>query len=256
MNPSNDPTTNPQIRSQSTLLALLAILLIQWNSNPTSAQESQWNHQSSIYLITTPDGANLPEASSEENFPVLVRLHKDFFDFNTADPNGNDIRFVSDGLNLPYQIEQWDASIGNASIWVQVPKIHGNQQQEIKIHWGNTNAKSESNGAAVFNSSNHYLSVLHLDASHTDQVGLLSIKDNKTTESEGRIGPARHLENGQGISAGEQIEGLPIGSSSHSTEAWIRPNKPNGRVLGWGNEHAQGKVIMHFKSPPHVEMEC
>jgi len=256
MNPPNEPTTNPQIRSQSTLLALLAILLIQWNSNPTSAQESQWNHQSSIYLITTPDGANLPEASSEENFPVLVRLHSDFFDFSTAHPQGHDIRFVSDGLNLPYQIEQWDASIGNASIWVQVPKIQGNQQQEIKIHWGNTNAKSESNGAAVFNSSNHYLSVLHLDASLTDQVGLLSIKDNKTTESEGRIGPARHLENGQGISAGEQIEGLPIGSSSHSTEAWIRPKKPNGRVLGWGNEHAQGKVIMHFKSPPHVEMEC
>lgn len=260
MNPPNEPTTNPQIRSQSTLLstllALLAILLIQWNSNPTSAQESQWNHQSSIYLITTPDGANLPEASSEENFPVLVRLHSDFFDFSTAHPQGHDIRFVSDGLNLPYQIEQWDASIGNASIWVQVPKIQGNQQQEIKIHWGNTNAKSESNGAAVFNSSNHYLSVLHLDASLTDQVGLLSIKDNMTTESEGRIGPARHLENGQGISAGEQIEGLPIGSSSHSTEAWIRPKKPNGRVLGWGNEHAQGKVIMHFKSPPHVEMEC
>ena len=124
MNPPNEPTTNPQIRSQSTLLstllALLAILLIQWNSNPTSAQESQWNHQSSIYLITTPDGANLPEASSEENFPVLVRLHSDFFDFSTAHPQGHDIRFVSDGLNLPYQIEQWDASIGNASIWESV----------------------------------------------------------------------------------------------------------------------------------------
>jgi hypothetical protein len=256
MNPPNEPTCIRQIRSQSTLLALLAILVVQWNSNPSPAQESPWTHQSSIFLITTPDGANLPEASSEENFPALVLLHSDFFDFSRAHPQGHDVRFVSNGLNLSYQIEHWDASKGNASIWVRVPKIQGNQQQEIKIRWGNPNAKSESNGSAVFNSSNHYLSVLHLDASLTDQVGLVSIKDNKTTESEGRIGPGRHLENGQGISAGEQIEGLPIGSASHSTEAWIRPEKPNGRVLGWGNEQAQGKVIMHFKSPPHVEMEC
>ena len=256
MNPPNDPTTNRHNRLRSTLFALLAILVIQWNSNRTSAQESQWTHQRSIYLITTPDGANLPDATSEENFPVLIRLHSDFFDFSTAHPQGHDIRFESDGANLPYQIEQWDASKGNASIWIRVPKIQGNRQHEIKIRWGNPNAKSESNGAAVFNSSNHYLSVLHLDDRLTDEVGLVNAKDNKTTESEGRIGPGRHLSSGQGISCGEQIEGLPTGAASHSTEAWIRPEKTNGRILGWGNEHAQGKVIMHFKSPPHVEMEC
>ncbi|MFM8399776.1 MAG: DUF2341 domain-containing protein, partial [Pirellula sp.] len=130
-------------------MALLAILVVHWNSNPSPAQESPWTHQSSFFLITTPDGANLPEASSEENFPALVLLHSDFFDFSTAHPQGHDVRFVSNGLNLPYQIEHWDASKGNASIWVRVPKIQGNQQQEIKILWGNPNAKSESNGRAV-----------------------------------------------------------------------------------------------------------
>jgi len=239
-----------------TLLALAVALLVEWNTHAIFAQESKWTHQGSIYLITTPQGANLPEDASEENFPLLIRLHKDFFDFSTAHPNGHDIRFESNGSNLPYQIDHWDAPKGEASIWVRVPKIQGNQQQQINMRWGNPQAQNESNGSNVFNASNHYLSVLHLDENLADEVGLVSTKDNKTTESQGRIGLARYLARGQGISAGEQIEGLPTGSASHSTEAWIRPEKSNGRVLGWGNEHAQGKVIMHFKSPPHVEMEC
>jgi hypothetical protein len=37
---------------------------------------------------------------------------------------------------------------------------------------------------------------------------------------------------------------------------WFRAEKSNGRALAWGNEHGQGKVVMHFQSPPHVKMEC
>src|SRR6185436_8057859 len=42
----------------------------------------------------------------------------------------------------------------------------------------------------------------------------------------------------------------------HSSEAWIRPEKPNATVLAWGNEQAQGKVVMQFASPPHIRMDC
>lgn len=27
-------------------------------------------------------------------------------------------------------------------------------------------------------------------------------------------------------------------------------------MIAWGNEHAQGKVVMHCVSPPHVTMDC
>lgn len=37
---------------------------------------------------------------------------------------------------------------------------------------------------------------------------------------------------------------------------WLRAEQSNGRALAWGNEHGQGKVVMHFQSPPHVKMEC
>ena len=215
-----------------------------------------WSHTGSIFLVTTPEGANLPESASEENVPVLVHLHRDFFDFASAQPSGQDIRFSANGSNLAYQIDHWDAVAGSASIWVRVPRIRGNSQQELTLHWGNPEAKSQSDGAEVFAASNHYLSVLHLDDALVDELGKIEPMNRGTTLSPGRIGSARRLASGQGILGGEKIESYPVGSQSHSTEAWIRPERSNGRVLGWGNEHGQGKVIMHFKSPPHVEMEC
>jgi hypothetical protein len=235
------------------ILAWAAVILIYQTA---SAQYADWKKSGVIFLNTTPDGANLPAEASVENFPVLVRLHQDFFDFKQAQPHGEDVRFSSQGNALPYQIEQWDAANGTASIWVRIPKIQGNVRQEIKIHWGKPDAKSESNGQAVFNEANGYLSVLHMDERVTDEVGSVETKDIGTTAAAGMIGPARHLAGKQGVFCGEKITNFPVGASSHSTEAWLRAEKSNGRALAWGNEHGQGKVVMHFMSPPHVKMEC
>lgn len=220
------------------------------------AQYPGWNNSGSVFLNTTPDGANLPASASVEEFPVLVRLHRDFFDFTTAKISGEDVRFSADGKPLVYQVEQWDASKGEASLWVRVPKISGNARQELKVHWGKADAASESNGKAVFNESNGYLAVLHMDDGVADEVGSIQTKDVGTAKTAGIIGAARHLAGKQGILCGEKIENFPVGSSPHSTEAWLRAEQSNGRALAWGNEHGQGKVVMHFMSPPHVKMEC
>ena len=101
-----------------------------------------------LTILTTPDGANLPAAAVVKAFPLLVRLDKDFFDFAQAKPDGADIRLsASDGAALPYQIEQWDAAKGTASIWVRIPVIKGNARQTITLHWGKTDAKSDSTAA-------------------------------------------------------------------------------------------------------------
>jgi hypothetical protein len=221
-----------------------------------AADYPEWPKSGSLFLITTPDGANLPASTSEVDFPVLIRLHKDFFDFPSAKTHGEDVRFSLDGKALAYQIEEWDADRGTACIWVRVPKIQGNAKQELKIHWGKADAASESNGSAVFNASNQYLSVLHMDESLEDVAGSVQTKNIDTTSIAGRIGPARHLAGRQGVFCGEEITNFPVGASSHSTEAWFRAEQSNGRVLAWGNEHGQGKVVMHFMSPPHVKMEC
>ncbi|MCU0979121.1 MAG: DUF2341 domain-containing protein, partial [Pirellulaceae bacterium] len=233
-------------------LALLSLLLAE-----ASAQYPGWQHSGSIHLLTTPEGANLPASASEDGFPLLVRLNGDWFDFRQAKPNGEDLRFsTATGTPLAYQIEQWDAAQGAASIWVRIPNIKGNSQQEIRLHWGKADAASESNGAAVFNESNGYLSVWHMNDTVKDEVGSLESKDVGTTTTAGVVGQARHLAGEQGIFGGDDIASYPMGAGSHSSETWFRPEKPNGRVVAWGNEHAQGKVVMHYISPPRVNMEC
>ena len=242
-----------------TLAAILFPLLstAQDKRGAAVAPYPAWQHSGVLTILTTPEGADLPVGTVTEGFPLLVRLHKDWFDFKQAKADGADVRFsTSAGAPLAYQIEQWDAAGGTASIWVRVPRIEGNARQTIRMHWGKADAASESNGKAVFNESNGYLAVLHMGDGVADEVGSVQTKDVGTTGTAGIIGPARHLGGKQGIFCGEKNESFPVGSSPHSTEAWLRAAQSNGRALAWGNEHGQGKVVMHFMSPPHVKMEC
>ncbi len=236
------------------LLAIAYSLLL---VGPSTAQYPEWRHTGSLFILTTPDGANLPAAAAVENFPLLVRLHKDFFDFSQAQPHGEDVRFTSgDGRPLAYQIDEWDAKGGTASIWVRIPKIAGNARQEVKLHWGKAGAKSESDGKAVFGKANGVLSVWHLGGTVKDEVGTVESNDTGTKAAPGIVGQARRFPGQKGISSGDKIAGYPVGATSHTTEAWFRPEKPNGTPIAWGNEHGQGKVVMQYRSPPHVNMDC
>lgn len=223
-------------------------------ANPYSA----WPHSGALWILTTPDGADLPAASVEPEFPLLVRLHRDTFDFNQAQSDGADVRFSSSsGTALAFQVEEWDAARGTASIWVRVPFIHGDTRQEIRMHWGKPDARKESNGAAVFSDSNGYLSVWHMTAPLKDEVGTLTSKDVATSATNGMIGPARHLAGKQGVFGGDSILSYPTGAVAHSTEAWFRAEKPNVTIVAWGNEPGgRGtKVRMQLRSPPHVHVD-
>ena len=220
---------------------------------------ADWKHSGTLAILTTPDGANLPESARLEGFPVLVRLSKATFDFRQAQPRGEDVRFSAEGKPLAYQIEQWDAEQQVAAIWVRVPEIRGNARQLITMHWGRADAASQSNGAAVFNESNGFVVAMHLsDPANPvkDEVGTVSPVDAGTTSSSGVIGLARRFDAGKGIACGDQLDGLPVGSEPNTTQAWIRAEQVNTTIVGWGNEQGQGKVVMQLRSPPHLRMDC
>ena len=179
-----------------------------------SAEYQGWQHSGSLHILTTKEGANMPANTTEANFPLLVRLSKDWFDFGQAKPNGDDLRFASaDGTPLAYQIDDWDVGTGKASVWVRIPLIKGDARQAIKMYWGKTDAAGESKGQAVFNESNGYLSVWHMNDAVKDEVGTVESKDTGTTASSGIIGKSRHFETGKGISGGETITAYPTAVS-------------------------------------------
>lgn len=254
-------------RNEAAVLATLALILATLMFLPSVRQAAaedrpaayrDWKHSGSMFVLTTPDGADLPATAVCEGFPLLVRLHRDYFDFAAAQPHGEDLRFATpQGEVLPHEIETWDAAQGEASVWVRIPKIVGAARQELKLHWGNPAAHSTSDGASVFNASNGYLAVWHLGQEVKDVVGSFPSKDLGTMPANGIVGGARRFPGGKGIFCGDKLTNLPAGAASHSTEAWFRPERPNTTLVGWGNEGGGrgSKVRMQLRSPPHMRID-
>ena len=225
------------------------------------AQYGEWAHSGSLWILTTPEGADLPAACSEFNFPLLLRLNRNTFDFSQAKAQGEDIRFSdSRGSILAYQIEEWDAAKGTASIWVKIPVIKGNARQEIKLYWGKPDAASESNGQAVFNADNGYASVLHLDETLKDEVGTVKPVDAGTTVVAGVIGKGRRFVPGKGINGGDHITAYPYSDMPFTSEAWFRPAAAGAAAFGWGRYATRyngktgdgNEVVINFGSPPSI----
>ncbi|MCX6877119.1 MAG: DUF2341 domain-containing protein [Verrucomicrobia bacterium] len=217
-----------------------------------------WLYNASLFILTTPEGANLPATASEMNFPLLVRLNSGNFTFSQAASDGRDIRFTTlAGAALPYQIEQWDAVSGTAAVWVKIPTITGNARQELKMYWGKSGTTSESSGTAVFNAANGYVSVFHLNETLTDAVGTLTPTpaNGGPSLATGLIGKGRTFTVGQGVNCGDNLTTLPSGNTAHSTQVWFRSNSSNFDIVDWGVENPGNKVQIRLLTPPRIYID-
>ena len=247
-----------QVFMTTKLLLGFALLL---SSQIAVADYAGWQHIGSLWILTTPEGADLPPTCSESDFPLLIRLNGSTFNFSEAEPGGEDLRF-SDSKNAPlaYQIEHWDAAHATASIWVRIPLIKGNDRQRIQMHWGKPIAISESSGTAVFNADNGFCSVIHMGKSLQDEVGSTAPVDAGSTLAPGIIGEGRHCIAGTGIACGDAIQSFPSADNAFSSAVWFRAEACGGTVLGWGRyaTRLNGKtgdgneVLVNIGSPPSL----
>ena len=226
-----------------------------------SAQYGDWKHSGSMYVVTTSEGADLSASSLEKNFPLLVRLNQDYFDFSQAKSRGEDIRFSGNGKPLAYQIERWDAAGGNADVWVRIPRIKGNDQQEIKMHWGNDKVPSESNSEGVFLTTEGFAGVWHLgnnleDASSNNLDGF-NIPDKPTSNTTGIIGDAQEFGVNKllvirppGAKPDRRVTCMPSGNADRTMSAWVNSTSFEGRnwasasIGGWGEPERGQKPNM------------
>ena len=226
-----------------------------------SAKYDEWKHSGLTYIVTDSAGADLPASAVEKNFPLLVRLNKEYFDFSHAKPRGEDIRFSSKGKPLDYQIERWDAEGGEADIWVRIPTIKGKDQQAIKMHWGNEKVSSESNGEQVFRTAEGFAAVWHLgdnleDATSNNLDGV-NRPDKPTVNTNGIIGDAQEFGVNQilvirppGAKPGRRVTCMPSGNADRTMSAWVNPTSFEGRnwaqasIGGWGEPERGQKPNM------------
>jgi hypothetical protein len=133
----------------------------------------------------------------------------------------------------------------------------GMTAMRIKLHWGNAAAKPGSQGQKCFQRNpmaSHRSGIL--GETLVDSTGAMDGKDTGTNTTPGTIGQGRLFSPNHGLTMGEKIEGLPAGSAPHTTEAWARIDRPNSTIVAWGNEKAQGKVVMQYRSPSRINMDC
>ena len=248
---------------ETLVIILTATALIATSIGPSQAiaDMKDWKHSGSMYIVTTSEGANLPASAFEKDFPLLVRLNRDYFDFSQAKSRGEDIRFSANGKPLAYQIEHWDAAGGNAAIWVRIPTIKGNDQQAIKMHWGNDKVASEGKGEQVFLTAKGFAGVWHLgdnlkDATANNLDGF-NRPDKPTTNTTGIIGNAQEFGANKllvirppGAKSDRRVTCMPSGNADRTLSAWVNPTSFEGlnwataSIGGWGEPERGQKPNM------------
>lgn len=255
------PFTLEQLRKHDPeVTALLAEL---WGvaippANLVADLQRKWKHSGAIWINTTASGVPIQPQTEIEDFPLCIRLYADSFPFSECKLHGEDLRIYSPANDrlLAYEIDTWDPNGGVATLWVRIPKIRGDERQEIRLYWGNPDAEAESSGSQVFHASSGFVTVWHFGEELVDSTGLLAANDTGTQPTRGVIGQARRFSSGHGIRIGTDISHFPSSAHPHTTEAWILVDRPNTTILGWGIEKAQGKVVMQYRSPSRINMDC
>jgi len=166
-----------------------------------------WRYSRQVMMDTTTAGAGV--SGDVANFPVPVILDETNFDFNQAQPAGEDVRFSTrDGAKLPYEIESWDRAAKSAALWVQVDVKGNDNSQLFVMSWGNADAKDASNSEAVFDTKAGFVGTWHLSDPPSTAAG--GYKDATATgahatgvaltassSGDGRIGKAALLHHAQ-----------------------------------------------------------
>ena len=140
------------------------------------------------YMYLDNLAASIPASTMLTNYPLLIRLHSSWFDFNQATALGDDICFFKkDNSPFSHEIEQWDPISGSAAIWVKVDTISGrSNNQFIIMKWGDPDAVNLSNGASVFDTADGFAGVWHLN--ENPSLGANSIKDRTLNRFDGTPG--------------------------------------------------------------------
>lgn len=203
---------------------------IRYNVRVTSGDDAvirnpSWKYARMLGLNTSPTGANI--AGNVTDFPVLVRLNDDNFDFSQAQTSGADIRFTkSDNCFFKHEIERWDPVAELAEVWVNVDTVLGNDgTQSIMMYWGNPDAVDSSNGTAVFDTANGFAGVWHLDEDEeivhdATANGYVGTRFGNQSRTDGTIGYGQtYADSGDYTDMGNVLN---PGTANFTVSAWIK----------------------------------
>lgn len=228
---------------------------------PATAQawwQDDWHYRKQIAVDTTPQGAAINQPLGRT--ALLVRLHTGNFTFDGVKEDGSDLRFVAadDKTVLNHQIESFDALMGMALIWVDVPNVEGGQRQDIWMYYGNQKAPATGNGQLTFDPS--YTALYHFDGA-TGTPAKDTTAYGNTAQS--ATGTAIDGVVGRALQFSSQPLLLPASpslqhnaGSAFTFSAWLRLDQGSGeQVILARREGAQSLLIGVSQGLPFVEID-
>lgn len=228
---------------------------------PATAQawwQDDWHYRKQIAVDTTPQGAAINQALGRT--ALLVRLHTGNFTFDGVKEDGSDLRFVAadDKTVLNHQIESFDALMGMALIWVDVPNVEGGQRQDIWMYYGNQKAPATGNGQLTFDPN--YTALYHFEGATgtpaKDTTAYGNTAQSATgTAIDGVVGRALQF-SGQPLLLPASPSLQHNAGSAFTFSAWLRLDQASGeQVILARREGTQSLLIGVSQGLPFVEID-
>ncbi|MEG2912834.1 MAG: DUF2341 domain-containing protein [Pseudomonas sp.] len=240
---------------------ILSLLICLGFVLPATAQawwQDDWHYRKQIAVDTTPQGAAINQPIGRT--ALLVRLHTGNFTFDGVKEDGSDLRFVSadDKTVLNHQIESFDALMGMALIWVDVPNVEGGQRQDIWMYYGNQKAPATGNGQLTFDPN--YTALYHFDGATGTPAKDTTAYGNTAQSAtgaaiDGVVGRALQF-SGQPLLLPASPSLQHNAGSAFTFSAWLRLDQATGEQLILARrEGANSLLIGANQGVPFVEID-
>ncbi|MBV4458694.1 DUF2341 domain-containing protein [Pseudomonas sp. COR58] len=228
---------------------------------PATAQawwQDDWHYRKQIAVDTTPQGAGIQQPLGRT--ALLVRLHTGNFTFDGVKEDGSDLRFVAadDKTVLNHQIESFDALMGMALVWVDVPNVEGGQRQDIWMYYGNPKAPATGNGQLTFDPN--YTALYHFDGATgtpaKDTTAYGNTAQSATGASiDGVVGRALQF-SGQPLLLPASPSLQHSAGSAFTFSAWLRLDQANGEQLILARREGAASLLVGVnQGVPFVEID-
>ncbi|UVM30039.1 DUF2341 domain-containing protein [Pseudomonas sp. B21-021] len=228
---------------------------------PATAQawwQDDWHYRKQIAVDTTPQGAAINQALGRT--ALLVRLHTGNFTFDGVKEDGSDLRFVAadDKTVLNHQIESFDALMGMALIWVDVPNVEGGQRQDIWMYYGNQKAPATGNGQLTFDPN--YTALYHFEGATGTPAKDTTAYGNTAQSAtgaaiDGVVGRALQF-SGQPLLLPASPSLQHNAGSAFTFSAWLRLDQANGEQLILARREGTNSLLVGVnQGVPFVEID-
>jgi hypothetical protein len=209
---------------------------------------ARWTHHLNLQFNTDANGLGLKQGLN--NFTVPLRLRRPQFDFTASRNDGGDIRITNpDGEVIPFAMEQFDSSAGEAVLWVRLDLPKSNTAS-LTLHYGQAKAQMPSY-PVLFDTADGYGGTWHLaeEKPGITQNGLYRDASNANHQGDDRIsstGREGILGWGKTFVDGDYIEVPTLHSVQKSKDAftlsaWVRcrgVGTSGGEVVSIGDNYS------------------